>query len=319
MNHVSATLQDVNLNENGDIESILIDSGENLTADLFIDCSGFRSILLQQSLKVPFISFKENLFNDSAVAIPTELGEGLPSQTVSKALKHGWAWEIPLTNRYGNGYVYSSEHCSADEAEFELREELGILDSDVEARHLKMKVGRAEKSWQKNCVAIGLSQGFIEPLEATALQFVHSTIEEFIKAFEHGGFTNKHQATFNQRINDNFEGIRDYIVLHYKTNSRIDTDYWNENRENRNQSSKLKEMLETWHKLESIENALNRLNIGQYYTALSWNCLLAGVGTFPEITQKKQSETQVDLAFVEKFINGCSLNFGDHREVLMRA
>ena len=103
------------------------------------------------------------------------IGGTIPSETVSTAMKHGWAWKIPLTERFGNGYVYSSQFCSADQAERELRERLGLLDSQTPARHLKMKIGRVTKHWNKNCLAVGLSQGFIEPLEATALLFIQQT------------------------------------------------------------------------------------------------------------------------------------------------
>src|SRR5436190_1095597 len=107
--------------------------------------------------------------------MPTPIDNDIPSQTISTALKHGWRWKIPLTSRYGNGYVYSSAFCTADDAEHELREGLGVLDSETPARHLKMKIGRVTKHWNKNCLAVGLAQGFIEPLEATALLFIQRT------------------------------------------------------------------------------------------------------------------------------------------------
>jgi len=319
--HIEGTVKDVALNSNGDITTITLKNSLNLSADFFIDCSGFASVLLQKTLKVPFNNFSKNLFNDAAIALPTPLTAKIPSQTVSTALKYGWAWQIPLTNRFGNGYVYSTAFCSKEQAEIELRAELGLLDNDVEARHLKMKVGCVSKSWYRNCVAIGLSQGFIEPLEATALQFVHSTIEEFIQAFELGHFTSKYQETFNTRINLNFEGIRDYIVLHYKSNSREDTDYWRENRENSNISSNLQTMLSCWHKMYSIEETLKRLDIGKYYTSISWNCLLAGVGRFPlqeSLIPPDKNMGEVDLDFIDNFLHGCTLNFDDHKKSLRK-
>ena len=314
--HIEATV------ENGDISSLQLNTGQDLSADFFVDCSGFASILIQNTLKVRFLSFAENLFNDSAIAVPTEIDPNLPSETISTALPHGWVWKIPLTNRFGNGYVYSSQYTTADEAETELRTYLGILESDVEARHLKMKVGRTEQTWCNNCVAIGLSQGFIEPLEATALQFVYSTIDEFSTAFEEGKFTNQYREDFNERMNKNFEGIRDYIVLHYKTNSRNDTQYWIDNRENQNLSDNLKEMLNVWYGIEDLEAALTRLNIGQYYSQRSWTCLLAGMGIFPRQENLSAADeanmlaAQSDLDYVDNFIAGCSLNFQPHAKVL---
>ena len=319
INHIQATVKNIELNSNGDITSLKLNNDQTLYGDFFIDCSGFAAILLEKTLKVPFINFSDNLFNDSAIAIPTEIDQNIPSQTISTALTNGWVWHIPLTNRFGNGYVYSSQYCTQDEAEKELREYLGILESDVEARHLKMKVGRTQESWHNNCVAVGLSQGFIEPLEATALQFVISTIEEFATAFEEGGFTNQFKELFNQRMNMNFEGIRDYIVLHYKTNSRNDSQYWIDNRENTNIPNNLKDMLSCWHNIQSLEAELKRLKIGSYYTQMSWTCLLSGMGLFPpreSLTRADAKSAQSDLEFVDNFIDGCSMNFQPHKKML---
>jgi hypothetical protein len=320
INHIQATVKSVELNSNGDITSLKLNNDQILSGDFFVDCSGFASILLEKTLKVPFISFSNNLFNDSAIAIPTEIEPNIPSQTISTALRNGWVWRIPLTNRIGNGYVYSSQYCTQDEAEKELRAHLGVLESDIEARHLKMKVGRAQESWRNNCVAVGLSQGFIEPLEATALQFVISTIEEFATAFENGGFTNQFKEVFNRRMNMNFEGIRDYIVLHYKTNSRNDSQYWIDNRENKNIPNNVKDMLRCWYNIQSLEDELKRLNIGSYYTKMSWNCLLSGMGLFPpkeSLTSADAQIAQADLEFVDKFIGGCSMNFKPHKKMLI--
>src|SRR5213076_176956 len=113
---------------------------------------------IQKTLGTPFVSYAENLYNDAAVALPTPIDERIPSETVSTAMKAGWAWKIPLTSRYGNGYVYSSSFVSADEAERELRAHLGLLDDPVEARHLKMRIGRVAEHWNRNCLAVGLSQ-----------------------------------------------------------------------------------------------------------------------------------------------------------------
>ena len=322
--HIEATVEKVEQESDGSIKSLLLNTGQILSGDFFVDCSGFASILLQKTLKVPFVSFSENLFNDSAVAIPTDIETEIPAETLSTALSNGWAWKIPLTNRFGNGYVFSSKYCSPDEAETELRSHLNILESDVEARHLKMKVGRVHETWAKNCVAVGLSQGFIEPLEATALQFVYSTIEQFSQALEEGNFSGKNRDEFNARMNANFEGVRDYIVLHYKTNSRSDSQYWIDNRENQKISDNLRAMIECWYAIEDTQEALTRLNIGSYYSQRSWTCLLAGVGVFPKqenlVVPDKESAGMAmrDLKYVDDFIKGCSMNFESHGKLLSR-
>ena len=324
VSHIEATVEKVEQESDGSIKSLLLNTGQILSGDFFVDCSGFASILLQKTLKVPFVSFAENLFNDSAVAIPTDIETEIPAETLSTALSNGWAWKIPLTNRFGNGYVFSSKYCSPDEAETELRSHLNILESDVEARHLKMKVGRVQETWAKNCVAVGLSQGFIEPLEATALQFVYSTIEQFSQALEEGNFSGKNRDEFNARMNANFEGVRDYIVLHYKTNSRSDSQYWIDNRENQKISDNLRAMIECWYAIEDTQEALTRLNIGSYYSQRSWTCLLAGVGVFPKqenlVTPDKENVGMAmkDLEYVDDFIKGCSMNFESHGKLLSR-
>ena len=324
VSHIEATVEKVEQESDGSIKSLLLNTGQILSGDFFVDCSGFASILLQKTLKVPFVSFSENLFNDSAVAIPTDIETEIPAETLSTALSNGWAWKIPLTNRFGNGYVFSSKYCSPDEAETELRSHLNILESDVEARHLKMKVGRVQETWAKNCVAVGLSQGFIEPLEATALQFVYSTIEQFSQALEEGNFSGKNRDEFNARMNANFEGVRDYIVLHYKTNSRSDSQYWIDNRENQKISGNLRAMIECWYAIEDTQEALTRLNIGSYYSQRSWTCLLAGVGVFPKqenlvVPDKEKAGMALkDLKYVDDFIKGCSMNFKSHGKLLSK-
>jgi tryptophan 6-halogenase len=234
--HVERTVSDVALAQDGSVSHLIADEGERIEADFFVDCSGFRGAILQQALGESFLTFGDNLFNDAAIAMPTSNDSGVvPCETRATALEAGWAWRIPLTNRAGNGYVYSSAHKSADEAETELRRHLGLLDSDTPARHLKMNVGRVERSWVKNCLAVGLSQGFIEPLEATALHIVQATVEGFIEAYDAGN-----TDTFNRTIGARYDGVRDYVVAHYKMNQRSDTDYWRDNAANQNLSDSLK-------------------------------------------------------------------------------
>ncbi len=311
---------DVQLTTSGNITSLKLDGGHTIEADFFIDSTGFRSALLQQALGVKFASFSENLFNNAAVVLPTPVDPaGTNSQTTSTALKNGWAWNIPLTNRTGNGYVYSLDYCSPDQAETELRAHLGMLDSDVGARHLKMKVGRVEKHWCKNCLAVGLSQGFIEPLEATALHLVQATVEQFMNAFETGGFTNEKEDEFNAGINARFEGVRDYIVCHYRANLRTDTDYWRDNAANNKLSDTLHQVLNCWFASGDMKQMIAELGISKYYSLTSWLCLLGGYGNYRD-TQKlsppPQGLQRFDLAIIDDFIARCGMNFRDHKKLL---
>jgi len=315
----SCHVKQVQLSDKGDIASVLTDDGETVAADFFVDCTGFAGLLIQQTLKTPFVSFSNNLFNDAAVAMPTPLGEDIPPQTISTAMKNGWAWKIPLTERYGNGYVYSSAFCSADEAEHELREHLGLVDSPTPARHLKMKVGRVTQHWNRNCLAVGLSQGFIEPLEATALLFIQKTVADFVESLEGGDVGEAAQERFNRRVNEHFEGTRDYIVTHYKTNSRTDTDYWRANRANANLSDSLQQLYRQWLSGKSIAGDVARQTLGKGYPVFSWYCIMSGMGIFPDNQAQRaptKKEARYKMTEIDNLLARSALNFRKHKDVL---
>jgi tryptophan 6-halogenase len=320
--HLERTVETVVLSESGNVHALAFDEGETINGDIFFDCSGFRGSIIQGALKERFVPFASNLFNDRAVAMPSPNDSGvIPCETRATALSTGWAWRIPLTNRAGNGYVYSSSYISPDQAETELRTHLGLLDSDVTARHLQMNVGRVERTWVHNCVAVGLSQGFIEPLEATALHIVQATVEGFLEAFQAGQGTPQHRDTFNQSIAARYEGIRDYIVCHYRMNRRSDTDYWRDNAANQNLSDNLKAVITSWFTGADLEADIYNLGIAQYYAPLSWHSLLAGYGAFPDDAKMKPPEAGLavaDMAQIDDFIDRCAMNF-DYHDALLKA
>jgi 2-polyprenyl-6-methoxyphenol hydroxylase-like FAD-dependent oxidoreductase len=303
----------------GAVTHLVSEDGVFIAGDFFIDCSGFRSVIAQGALGVPFLPFAANLFNDSAVVMPTPRDpDGTNCHTISSGMRHGWAWDIPLTSRTGNGYVYAGGYCSADEAETELRAHLGLLDSAVEARHLKMKVGRVADSWSGNCLALGLAQGFIEPLEATALHIVQATVEGFVSAWRSGGFGPENRDDFNRAIAARYEGIRDYIVCHYRMNRRSDTAYWRDNAANHELSDSLKAIITCWFTGRDLEEEIARQDIAKYYSAASWHCLLAGYGQFPDPAKLSRDAPRppTDMAAVDDFIARCALNFPEHDEAL---
>ena len=307
------------LDESGAIATIETREGESISADLFVDCTGFAGLLIDKALGTPFRSFANNLYNDAAVALPTPLHGPLPSETVSSALKCGWAWRIPLTSRFGNGYVYSTQFCTPEQAEMELRERLGVLDADVQARHLKMKIGRVEKHWNKNCLAVGLAQGFIEPLEATALLFIQQTAAAFAEVLEQGDLGEQAHERFNQRVNEHFEGTRDYIVTHYKTNSRSDTEYWRANAANLNLSDELKQLYSLWMSGRSVAPAVRQQQLGKGYPVFSWYAILAGMGIFPDRNDLHEPSAQegcYSMIEIDDLLERSVANFRDHRETL---
>ena len=308
--HKSQNIESVQCHPNGDIASLHTREGEIIEGDLFIDCSGFRSLLLQQTLKVPFRSFKDNLFNDAAVVCATDALEDRPVETRSTALSTGWAWQIPLTNRTGNGYVYSSAFISPEDAEKELRAHLGVNDDDAQTRHLTMKVGQVSEHWSRNCLALGLSQGFIEPLEATALHLVQTSVEIFMDHYEKGGFSDQYRAAYNQVIGERFERVRDYIVAHYKLNTRNDSEYWRANRNNDVLSESLLQLLDVWFRRGDLQQEIQRQKLDSHFGATSWHCLLAGYGAFPRLAaqQPNQGDLYKDNNLAQ-FFSGCLLNF----------
>jgi hypothetical protein len=315
--HIDAKIAEVVMNEDGAVAALVAEDGRRFEAQLFVDASGFRAVIIEGALGEPHRSFAANLFNDSAVVVPTPLpGDGPGVCTRATALSAGWAWHIPLTNRAGNGYVYSSKYIDRDAAAAELLEHLG-LPGECAVRHLKMRVGRVERSWVENCLAIGLAQGFVEPLEATALHVVLATVERFIRTIDAEANTVATRAGFNAAIARRYEGIRDYLVCHYRAARRADSPYWRDATGHDELSESLKDIFSAWFTGASLEEEIARQGIDDIYTAASWHCLLAGYGNFPDrMVPATGAAAQVDMARVDKFVEGCASNFPSHLAVL---
>ena len=317
--HIAARVDDVVVAEDGDIDAVVIDGGDSIGGDFFVDCTGFRGLLIQKTLGVEFSSFADNLFNDAAVALPSAAPATTPSETVSTALSAGWCWHIPLTSRFGNGYVYSSDFISADEAETELRRHVGDLDGNYEARHLKMRVGQLDEHWRRNCLAVGLAQGFIEPLEATALLLVQQTVETFIHRYSEAGFECRDQATFNAFMCERFERVREYIVAHYKLNGRDDSEYWRANRGNDAVPDALRHLLDAWYRRQDLGAEIERRKLVSHFDVRSWHCLLAGYDIFPPPADEQPGRgDHYDEKGVGRFVAGCAMNFKPQDAVLGR-
>jgi len=240
MRHVVDTVVDVTQHEDGSIQSIVTEKSGNFTADLFIDCTGFKSLLLEQKLKVPFISFGDTLQNDRAVAtvIPyVDRDRELENYTSCTAIECGWVWNIPLWNRIGTGYVYSSKFATEQEAEDQLRKHLKsnrmvVPDTDrgdtAEFRHIKIKHGVHSHAWEKNVVGIGLANGFIEPLESTGLMLTHECITKLIHTLlmRDSVVTQFDVDIFNHAFQEQIMGFKNFISQHYALSMRHDTPYW---------------------------------------------------------------------------------------------
>lgn len=310
--HLQRKVERIELAESGDVAALLCEGGERIAGDFFVDCSGFRSVIAQERLGARFLPFAANLFNDRAVVLPTPREDRSKSQTDAIAMRAGGRWRIPLTTRNGNGYVYASSTISDDAAEHELRAALGLLEDPVAARFLQMKVGRLEHSWTANCLATGLAQGFIEPLEATALHIVIATALDFIRAFEAGGFSPEHRDAFNLAVAERYEGIRDYIVGHYRLNQRSDAGYWRANAANTEFSDSFRAMMSAWFSQADMAEALAATYREPAYSLTSWHCLFAGYGTFPAPTKMRalpEGFTGADMIALDQMVAACAANF----------
>ncbi|KUJ82481.1 tryptophan halogenase [Microbulbifer flavimaris] len=302
------------------IEAVTAEDTGRHPADFFVDCSGFRALLLGSAPGYQFRPFHETLFNNAAVTvqIPRDDHAPLLSETISEGLSSGWMWRIPLQNRTGCGYVYSDRFLSADGAESELRKTLALPDS-AQVNHLRMKVGRVEEHWQGNCLGVGLSQGFIEPLEATALMLVQFTIEHFLEAFSPGRPEVDHasrEKVFNQRINRLFDGVLDYVAGHYKLNSRDDTPYWRAAREEIVISDRLRALIDCWDKNSDVDHMLDQAGEELVYSRASWYSLLAGMGRFPKNLRRADTGLQQESEEVRRFCTGNLNRFRSHQAQL---
>lgn len=212
--------------ETGFIVSVDIDSGAKIEADLFIDCSGFRGLLIEQTLKTGYEHWKQWLPCDRAIAIPCALSEAPLPYTRATADKAGWRWRIPLQHRIGNGHVYSSDFMEDDDAEAALRAGL-CGDPQAEPNFLRFSTGRRKKMWNKNVVSIGLSGGFLEPLESTGIHLIQLGIMKLIEFFPNKQMDHLYEEEFNRVMRMEIERIKDFLILHYNATDRDDTDFWN--------------------------------------------------------------------------------------------
>lgn len=242
-----AKLCDASLNQDGSVQSLITDDGERLEADFYVDCSGFRSFLIGKCLNVPYIESSQSLLCDSAVAIPCSSDperNGVNPFTTATALSSGWSWEVPLMHREGTGYVYSSQHLSTSKAEEELRELLGDKANDGSANHIKMRVGRYARSWEKNVVAIGLASSFVEPLESTTIFLIEYQLASLVSHFPASKVDHVRSDWYNKEVGSMYDEIRDFIVMHYILTKRTDSEFWRRVQEETVIPSSLEEKIE---------------------------------------------------------------------------
>jgi len=287
----------------GTINALETQSNGQLQADLFVDCSGVASLLIGKHFRTPFVSRKHVLFNDRALAVQVPYSRGdqpIASVTLSTAQKSGWIWDIGLPTRRGVGYVYSSSHSSDDQAEDELRSylvpALGEQGAeDAELRQLRFDPGHYEVFWLKNCVAVGMAAGFIEPLEASALALV-----ELSAAMIRDDLPTSHSdmaisaRRFNDRFQYRWDRIMDFLKLHYVLSRRRDTDYWRDHCDSATMPDHLRQMLRWWrHKAPSRRDFFHADEI---FTAASYQYILYGMGFTTDCTSHPGESISADSA-----------------------
>ncbi len=260
--------------EDGFIEAVVLDSGERIDGELFIDCSGFRGVLIEQALKTGFEDWSHWLPCNRAMAVPCESVPEPTPFTRATARKAGWQWRIPLQHRMGNGHVYCSDYIDDDEAASIL---LANLDGKALAdpRPLRFTTGMRRKFWNRNCVAIGLSSGFLEPIESTSIHFIQSGISKLIALFPDRHFDAATIEAYNEQAQFEFERSRDFLILHYKANERDDP-FWQRCRD-----MSIPDTLT--HKIDLFRSSARIFRENEeLFTEVAWLQVMIGQGIVPD-------------------------------------
>lgn len=293
--HILDDVVSIKSKDNGDIESVLTKKNGDIAGDLFVDCTGFKSLLLGEHFKIPFKSCKDTLFSDTAIAVqvPYENDTSpITSYTLSTAQSSGWIWDIGLSTRRGVGHVFSSRHISEDQAHQELVNyvsKTSVNTNDLNFRTISFNPGHREKFWEKNCVAIGLSAGFLEPLEASALLLVEISAQMIADQLPPNRFTMDIVADrFNKTFLYRWDRIIDFLKLHYMLSKRTDSQFWIDHRASDNISDYLKEQLELWkYKVPNDNDFEHSLEV---FPAASYQYVLYGMGFKTEKNPRGLSE-----------------------------
>lgn len=313
---VEGKIVDIRQNaSSGFIESVALESGATIAGDLFIDCSGFRGLIIEQALKAGFEDWSHWLPCDRAVAAPCRHGDAIRPYTQATARKAGWQWRIPLQHRVGNGHVYSSAFVGDDEAAAIL---LANLEGEplAEPRVIRFTTGMRRRHWIKNCVAVGLASGFMEPLESTSIHLIQSSLARLVAMFPDRRFDEGLINEFNRQARFEFESIRDFLILHYHANERDDCDFWKNCREMAI-PDRLRARIDLFRSSGRIYREHDEL-----FTETGWLQVLLGQGVSPESRHPLADELSGDqleqlLADVKTLIAREVEAMPDHHDYVM--
>lgn len=292
--HVLDEVRQIRLTDKEHVMAVDTATGLVLEADLYVDCTGFRGLIINKALGEPFIDMSDHLLCDSAVTAPVADDDrevDIEPYTSSIAMRAGWTWKIPLLTRFGSGYVYSSRFSSPDQAAHDFCGLWGLDESRTTLGHIRFRTGRNRRAWVGNCVAIGLSSCFLEPLESTGIYFITAAIYQLAKHFPTRAFDSRLIDRFNREVEFMFDDSRDFIQAHYLTSSRDDSPFWLANKHELHLSDNIKDKLETYRcglpvnpPLSSEEDYYGSLDseFHNFWTNGSYYCILAGMGLLPD-------------------------------------
>jgi tryptophan halogenase len=300
--------------ESGFVTSVTMENGDVHEADLFIDCSGFRGLLIEQTLKTGYDDWSHWLPCDSALAVPCESVSPLTPYTRSTAHSAGWQWRIPLQSRIGNGHVFCSQFMDQDEASAIL---MANLDGKAlaEPRLIRFTTGKRRKFWNKNVVAIGLAGGFMEPLESTSIHLIQKGISRIVSFFPDGDFNQTDIDEFNRQSTAEYEQVRDFIILHYHASQRTDSAFWNHCR-SMDVPDALKEKIALFRSNGRIYRLQNEL-----FTETSWFQVMFGQGIKPQgyhplVDGKSEELIAKMLADIKRVMHGVTDLMPTHEQFI---
>ena len=300
----------------GFVQSVTLEDGETIAADLFIDCSGFRGLIIEQAMKTGYEDWTHWLPCDRAIAVPCARTEPFTPYTRATARTAGWQWRIPLQHRTGNGHVYSSAHISDEEAEAQL---LANLDGAqlADTNKLRFTTGKRKRIWNRNCVALGLASGFLEPLESTSIHLIQAMVIRLVRLLPDRGFDPATIAEFNRQADFEYARIRDFIILHYKATSRDDTAFWRQCRD--------MEVPDTLQRKIDLFAANGRVfrEDDELFTEESWIQVFLGQGVIPRgydplVDIKPEAQVEEYLGNIQRVIARCVGLMPDHAEFVAK-
>lgn len=320
--HLQATVDRVELDEQGAIGAVHTKEAGALTADLYIDCTGFRAALIGEALGTSFRNINDTLFVDRALAmqVPYETADApIPSYTIATAHEAGWTWDIGLQQRRGVGYVYSSRHTDDASAEQVLRNYIGKASEGLNPRQLKLNVGYREQHWVKNCVVVGLSGGFLEPLESSGIGLIETAAYLVSYLFPHNGDMAPVAKTFNEMMKARYERIVDFVKLHYCLTQRRDNQFWIDNADPASIPESLRDKLSMWrrrppHRMDFVVDL-------EMYPPSSWQYVLYGM-EFPTeqyanaLTLPRLDEARKEFQMIELMSHRAVADLPTHRALV---